>query len=158
MTSNSASLPRWVRQTAELLSDSVDTYLFTSSLSVHADFSTPGLTETDPVAIIEHTGLYQKAHAVPKGRRDFCIPFGKAHIARSGSTCTVLATSTMVEASVKAANETGVDAEVIDVRNTDYHGIDWELIGASIAKTGRVIIAEESASSMALAGRWADTP
>lgn len=109
----------------------------------------------DPVAIIEHTGLYQKSHEVPKGRRDFCIPFGKAHITRQGAACTVLATSTMVEASVKAANETGIDAEVIDVRNTDYHGVDWDTIGASIAKTGRVMIAEETAGSMALAGRWA---
>ncbi|WP_136442633.1 alpha-ketoacid dehydrogenase subunit alpha/beta [Pacificoceanicola onchidii] len=109
----------------------------------------------DPVAIIEHTGLYQKSHLVPKGNRDYCIPFGKAHITRAGEACTVLATSTMVEASVKAAKDTGIDAEVIDVRNTDMHGIDWDLIGASIAKTGRVMIAEETASSMALAGRWA---
>ncbi len=109
----------------------------------------------DPVAIIEHTGLYQKSHLVPKGRRDYCIPFGKAHIARGGTACTVIATSTMVDTAVKAAIETGVDAEVIDVRNTDCHGIDWALIGASIEKTNRVMIAEESASSMALAGRWA---
>lgn len=109
----------------------------------------------DPVAIIEHTGLYQKSHLVPKGNRDYCIPFGKAHVVRPGAACTVLATSTMVEASVKAAKEAGIDAEVIDVRNTDVHGIDWELIGASIAKTGRVMIAEETASSMSLAGRWA---
>jgi len=109
----------------------------------------------DPVAIIEHTGLYQKSHLVPKDRRDYCIRFGKAHIARPGATCTVIATSTMVETSIRAANETGVDAEVIDVRNTDCHGVDWNLIGASVEKTGRVMIAEESASSMALAGRWA---
>ena len=49
---NSASLPRWVRQTAELLQGSVDTYLFTSSLSVHADESKIGITEDDPVATI----------------------------------------------------------------------------------------------------------
>lgn len=109
----------------------------------------------DPVVLIEHTGLYQKSHAVPKGNREYCIPFGKAHIVRSGSACTVLATSTMVETSLKAAKEAGVDAEVIDVRNTDYHGVDWDLIGTSIEKTGRVMIAEESAHSMALAGRWA---
>lgn len=109
----------------------------------------------DPVAIIEHTGFYQKTHLVPKGNREYCIPFGKAHVTREGTACTVLATSTMVEASVKAANETGVDAEVIDIRNTDHHGVDWDTIGASLEKTGRILIAEESASSMALAGRWA---
>ncbi|MBE0592157.1 MAG: NAD-dependent epimerase/dehydratase family protein [Gemmatimonadales bacterium] len=49
---NSASLPRWVRQTAELLKGSVHTYLFTSSLSVHSDESKIGITEDDPVATI----------------------------------------------------------------------------------------------------------
>ena len=49
---NSASLPRWVRRTAELLKGSVDTYLFTSSLSVHSDESKIGITEDDPVATI----------------------------------------------------------------------------------------------------------
>jgi 2'-hydroxyisoflavone reductase len=50
---NSASIPRWVRQSAGLLKDSVDIYLFTSSLSVHADFSKAGITEDDPVATID---------------------------------------------------------------------------------------------------------
>jgi len=50
---NSASIPRWVRQTAELLKGSVDIYLFTSSLSVHADNSKIGITEDDPLATID---------------------------------------------------------------------------------------------------------
>lgn len=50
---NSASLPRWVRQSAGLLKDSADVYLFTSSLSVHADFSKPGINEDDAVATID---------------------------------------------------------------------------------------------------------
>ncbi len=50
---NSASIPRWVRQTTELLKDSADVYLFVSSLSVHADNSKIGITEDDPVATID---------------------------------------------------------------------------------------------------------
>jgi len=50
---NSSSVPRWVRQSAELLQDSVDTYLFTSSLSVYADNSKIGINEDDPVAQLE---------------------------------------------------------------------------------------------------------
>jgi 2'-hydroxyisoflavone reductase len=50
---NSASRPRWVRQSAGLLKDAADIYLFTSSLSVHADFSKVGITEDDPVATID---------------------------------------------------------------------------------------------------------
>lgn len=50
---NSASIPRWVRQTAELLRGRAELYLFTSSLSVHADFSVEGITEEHPVATID---------------------------------------------------------------------------------------------------------
>ena len=50
---NSATRPRWVRQSTEILKGNCDTYLFTSSLSVHADFSKIGITEDDPVATID---------------------------------------------------------------------------------------------------------
>ncbi len=50
---NSASIPRWVRQSAGLLKDQAEIYLFTSSLSVHADFSKAGITEDDPVGTID---------------------------------------------------------------------------------------------------------
>ncbi len=50
---NSASIPRWVRQSAGLLKDAADIYMFTSSLSVHADFSKDGINEDDPVATID---------------------------------------------------------------------------------------------------------
>ena len=56
---NSASLPRWVRQSAGLLKDSAELYLFTSSLSVHADFSKQGISEEDPVATIDDPTIEQ---------------------------------------------------------------------------------------------------
>lgn len=110
----------------------------------------------DPVLILEHTELYQREFEVPQGDRDYCIPFGSARIVRPGSACTVLATSVMVHNAVKAAEETGIDAEIIDLRNLDHFGIDWDLVGASIEKTGRVVIAEQAARSLSLGARWAD--
>ena len=50
---NSASVPRWVRDSAGLLKDSADLYLFTSSISVFAEFKKLGLNEDDPVAKLE---------------------------------------------------------------------------------------------------------
>jgi 2'-hydroxyisoflavone reductase len=50
---NSATYPRWVKQTTDILKENVGTYLFTSSLSVHADFSVKGITEDHPVATID---------------------------------------------------------------------------------------------------------
>lgn len=110
----------------------------------------------DPVVVIEHTELYQREFDVPAGDRDFIIPLGRAHLVRPGSACTVLATSVMVGNAMKAAEETGIDAEIIDLRNIDHHGIDWDQIGQSIDRTGRVIIAEQTARSMSMGAIWAD--
>ncbi|GAB1361375.1 alpha-ketoacid dehydrogenase subunit alpha/beta [Rhodobacter sp.] len=114
------------------------------------------LCSNDPVVIIEHTELYQREFEVPKGDREYLVPFGRAHVAREGAECTVLATSVMVAHAVRAAEQSGIDAEVIDLRNLDHHGIDWETIGASIAKTGRVVIVEQTARSMSMGAIWAD--
>ena len=46
---NSASIPRWVAMTTELLRDHVDRYLFVSSISAYADFASVGIDETYPV-------------------------------------------------------------------------------------------------------------
>ena len=46
---NSASIPRWVSMTTELLRDHVDRYLFVSSISAYADFAAVGIDETYPV-------------------------------------------------------------------------------------------------------------
>lgn len=114
------------------------------------------LTCDDPVAIIEHTEFYQREFEVPAGDRSFCIPFGRAHVVRQGGACTVLATSVMVGHALRAAADTGIDAEVIDLRNLDMHGIDWDCIGTSIARTGRVIIAEQTARGLSMGATWAD--
>jgi 2'-hydroxyisoflavone reductase len=50
---NSASLPRWVRQSAELLRDAAGQYLFVSSLSVYSDNSIIGIDEAGPVGTLE---------------------------------------------------------------------------------------------------------
>jgi 2'-hydroxyisoflavone reductase len=49
---NTASIPRWVTETAGLLADSADFYLYTSSISAYADSATPGADETAPVGQI----------------------------------------------------------------------------------------------------------
>lgn len=109
----------------------------------------------DPVVLLEHSEFYQRSFEVPKGDRSFCIPLGKARVVRPGSACTVLATSVMVQNAVTAAEETGIDAEIIDLRSLDHHGIDWETISKSVMKTNRVIIAEQTARRLSMGGTWA---
>ena len=110
----------------------------------------------DPVAIIEHFELFQTAGPVPTGDLDYCIPLGKAKVARPGSACTVLAAATMVKAAVDAAEETGVDAEVIDLRSLDPTGLDWATIEASVKRTNRIVIAEQTARGTSIGARIAD--
>jgi 2'-hydroxyisoflavone reductase len=54
---NYAVYPRWVRQTADILKDNVDIYLFNSTLGVAKDFSKRGINEDDPVATTDTPDL-----------------------------------------------------------------------------------------------------
>lgn len=99
----------------------------------------------DPVLIVEHTDLYQQSGQVPVEDWDFVVPFGKARIARSGGQCTVLTYLSMVGVCVRAAEETGIDAEVIDLRTLDPLGLDWATIEESVRRTNRLLIVEQTA-------------
>ncbi len=59
-----------------------------------------------------------------------------------GAQVTVLAYGTMVHVALAAAEEAGVDAEVIDLRT--LLPLDVETIVASVKKTGRCVIAHEA--------------
>jgi len=49
---NTASIPRWVTESAGLLSEAADFYLYTSSISAYADTLTPSADETAPLGQI----------------------------------------------------------------------------------------------------------
>jgi 2'-hydroxyisoflavone reductase len=50
---NPASLPRWVRQSAQLLKDAAQTYCLVSSISVYSDNSVVGMDESGPVGTLD---------------------------------------------------------------------------------------------------------
>jgi 2-oxoisovalerate dehydrogenase E1 component beta subunit len=72
----------------------------------------------------------------------YVTPLGKAAIRRKGSAVTVLAYGTMVHVAEAAATETGVDAEIIDLRT--LLPLDLEAIVASVRKTGRCVVVHEA--------------
>jgi 2-oxoisovalerate dehydrogenase E1 component beta subunit len=72
----------------------------------------------------------------------YVVPLGKAAIVREGSDVTVLAYGTMVHVSKAAAEESGIDAEVIDLRT--LVPLDIETIVVSVKKTGRCVIVHEA--------------
>lgn len=78
--------------------------------------------------------------AVPEGR--YVVPLGQARVARVGEDVTVLAYGTMVHVALAAAEETGVDAEVIDLRT--LMPLDLDTILQSVKKTGRCVVIHEA--------------
>ncbi|MEL7389781.1 MAG: transketolase C-terminal domain-containing protein, partial [Pseudomonadota bacterium] len=115
------------------------------------------IADPDPVIFLEPKRLYNgpfdghhdkplvswKKHPqgeVPDG--DDIVPLGKAHTVREGADVTVLAYGTMVYVAEAAAVETGVDAEIIDLRT--LLPIDLEAITNSVQKTGRCVVVHEA--------------
>jgi 2-oxoisovalerate dehydrogenase E1 component beta subunit len=77
---------------------------------------------------------------VPDGH--YTVPLGKAAIRRVGAAVTVLAYGTMVFVAEAAAAETGIDAEIIDLRTLLPYDLDT--IVASVEKTGRCVVVHEA--------------
>jgi 2-oxoisovalerate dehydrogenase E1 component beta subunit len=77
---------------------------------------------------------------VPDGHYE--IELGTARIERPGAEVTVLAYGTMVHVACAAAAETGIDAEIIDLRT--LIPLDLDTIIASVEKTGRCVIVHEA--------------
>src|SRR5690606_28491622 len=75
---------------------------------------------------------------------DHVLPIGKARIVREGSDVTIVSYSIAVGLALEAAETLageGIDAEVVDLRT--LRPLDRKTVLASLAKTNRLIIAEE---------------
>jgi pyruvate dehydrogenase E1 component beta subunit len=115
--------------------------------STAADFK--GLLKTsirsdDPVLFVEHERLYSVKGPVPEETEDLLIPLGRADVKRRGSDITIVAWSMMVHEALKAAEALaaeGIEAEVLDPRTLDP--FDWEALYGSVARTRRLVVAEE---------------
>lgn len=110
----------------------------------------------DPVLVIEHVDLYGTADRVPEGDQDYVIRPGTAAVRRAGEDVTVIAYLSMVGHALEAVEQTGIDAEVIDLRWLDRASLDWETIEASVRKTNNVLIVEQGARGPSYGGWLAD--
>ena len=75
---------------------------------------------------------------------EYTIPLGVAEVKRSGRDITLIATSSMVQVALAAADSllwNGIDAEVVDVRTTAP--LDKQTLIESVKKTGRAIVVDE---------------
>jgi 2-oxoisovalerate dehydrogenase E1 component len=110
----------------------------------------------DPVLMLEHVDLYGTEGEIPVDDLDYQIPFGRAAIRRAGSDVTVLTYLSMVAHSAAAIEQTGIDAELIDLRFLDRASLDWATVGESIKKTNAVLIVEQGAQGTSYGGWLAD--
>jgi 2-oxoisovalerate dehydrogenase E1 component len=97
----------------------------------------------DPVMFLEPRELLTLKGPVPEAAYE--IPFGVASVVREGTAATVVAIGSMVRKALEAADalaRDGIYLEVIDPRTVAP--LDAETIGASVAKTGRLLIADEA--------------
>ncbi len=115
------------------------------------------IEDNDPVIFLEPKRLYNgpfdghhERPVVPWARHPqgevpdghYTVPLGKAVIRREGSAVTVLAYGTMVFVAEAAASETGIDAEIVDLRTLVPYDLDT--IVTSVRKTGRCLVVHEA--------------
>ena len=115
------------------------------------------IEDDDPVMFFEPKRLYTgpfdgrhdvavkpwSVHPASEVPEDYYkVPLGKASVVREGDEVTVLAYGTMVHVALAAAKDSGVDAEVIDLRS--LIPLDMETIADSVNKTGRCIVVHEA--------------
>lgn len=122
------------------------------------------IEDNDPVMFLEPKRLYNgpfdghherpvtpwKKHPmgeVPEGH--YTVPLGKAAIVREGSAVTILTYGTMVHVAVAAAEESKIDAEIIDLRT--IVPLDLEAIETSVRKTGRCVVINEATKTCSFA-------
>jgi acetoin:2,6-dichlorophenolindophenol oxidoreductase subunit beta len=102
------------------------------------------IRDDDPVISFEDINLWGKKEDVPVDE-DHLVPIGKADIKRVGSDVTIVAFAGTVPhalAAAEALSVDGVSAEVVDLRT--LVPMDKATILASVAKTGRLVIADNS--------------
>ena len=113
----------------------------------------------DPVVILEHNSLYTQSFPVPSGDLDYCLPFGQADLVAEGDDLTIVTYGHLVRRCLGLAERlsaAGVSADIIDLKTLDHIDLDYATIGASLARTGALLVVEEAARSHGVAATVAD--
>jgi acetoin:2,6-dichlorophenolindophenol oxidoreductase subunit beta len=96
----------------------------------------------DPVFWADHVKLFDTTGPVPDDWE--AIPFGVADVKRRGTDVTIVATSYMVQRSLRVAEELAerdISVEVVDPRT--LVPLDLDTIVSSVARTGRLVVVDE---------------
>ncbi|MFT6851377.1 MAG: pyruvate dehydrogenase E1 component beta subunit [Sphingobacteriales bacterium] len=97
----------------------------------------------DPVIFMESEMMYGDKGEVPE--EEYLIPIGKADIKRAGSDVTIVSFGKIIKTAYAAADELakeGIECEIVDLRSV--RPIDYDMVIASVKKTNRLVVLEES--------------
>jgi len=100
------------------------------------------IRDENPVVFFEDKMMYKLKGAVPA--EDYTVALGVADVKRVGEDITLVATSSMVQVALGAANmltEIGISAEVVDPRT--MWPLDETTLLDSVKKTSRAIVLDE---------------
>jgi len=100
------------------------------------------IRDDNPVVFFEDKMMFQLKGPVPAG--EHVVALGVADVKRTGDDLTIVATSSMIQVALEAAEtlaEQGVEAEVVDPRT--LRPLDADTLVASAKKTGRVLVLDE---------------
>jgi acetoin:2,6-dichlorophenolindophenol oxidoreductase subunit beta len=112
------------------------------------------IRDENPVVFFEDKMMYKLKGPVPE--EDYTIPFGVADVKREGEDITIVATSSMVQVALGAAElleKIGVSAEVIDPRTT--WPLDEKTLIESAKKTSRAMVIDEGYGRYGVTGEIA---
>ncbi len=112
------------------------------------------IRDDNPVLFFEDKMMYNDTGPVPEG--EYTIPFGQADIKRTGDDISFIATSSMVEVAMKAADllaEEGIAAEVVDP--CTLFPLDRETLLESVRKTGYAVVVDEGVRRYGITGEIA---
>jgi pyruvate/2-oxoglutarate/acetoin dehydrogenase E1 component len=102
------------------------------------------LRSPDPVLFFEHRRVYDLTDEIPDDE-GFVIELGRAEVVREGKDVTIVAWGWMrseAEIAAHVLDAEGISVELIDPRT--IAAMDHEAIRRSVARTGRLIVAEEA--------------
>jgi pyruvate/2-oxoglutarate/acetoin dehydrogenase E1 component len=114
------------------------------------------IRDENPVVFYEDKMMYKLKGPVPP--EEYTIPFGVADVKRAGDDITIVATSSMVQVALGAANllaEHDISAEVIDPRT--LWPLDEKTLIDSAKKTSRVIVVDEGYGRYGVTAELAST-
>ncbi|MFN8224836.1 MAG: alpha-ketoacid dehydrogenase subunit beta [Gaiellales bacterium] len=112
------------------------------------------IADDGPVLFFEHLKLYVAKGPVPE--EPYRIPLGVADVRREGGDVTIVAIAAMVDRALAAAetlSSSGIEAEVIDPRTLSP--LDTRTIVESVAKTGLLVVVDESPPQCSVASEIA---